>query len=187
MVNRAEVSDGWHNRIEELNVPERLAQLPWIAGKADDAFDEISRLVFGEFEDDDVPASNRAEPIDELVDQEVIANSQRRLHGARRDHEGLKDERANRQSQQDGNDQRFCVLSEERPVRPPQFRERIEKGSEVVFEAAHTEYEEWGHEGAWRFDPVSNTTLTVSGTRARVTSRPAVSDSPRSQQRVLIS
>ena len=49
----------------------------------------------------------------------------------------------------------------------PQFRERIEKGSDAVFEAAHTEYEEWGHEGAWRFDPVSNTTLTASGTRGR--------------------
>lgn len=46
------------------------------------------------------------------------------------------------------------------------YKERI-KENEAPFEVATTKYEEWGREGAWTFDPVSNGTRTVSGTRGR--------------------
>ncbi|MFN7995116.1 MAG: alpha-galactosidase [Bryobacteraceae bacterium] len=47
-----------------------------------------------------------------------------------------------------------------------QYRERLARG-EAAFEVAHAEYQEWGHEGAWRFEPVAGSTQTVSGTRGR--------------------
>lgn len=46
------------------------------------------------------------------------------------------------------------------------YKERV-KENEAPFEVATTKYEEWGREGAWTFDPVSNETRTVSGTRGR--------------------
>jgi alpha-galactosidase len=46
------------------------------------------------------------------------------------------------------------------------YNERI-KENEAPFEVATAKYEEWGREGAWTFDPVSNGTRTVSGTRGR--------------------
>lgn len=47
------------------------------------------------------------------------------------------------------------------------YKERIQENGEAPFEVATAKYEEWGHEGAWTFDPVSNGTKTVSGTRGR--------------------
>ncbi|MBI3666568.1 MAG: alpha-galactosidase [Acidobacteria bacterium] len=49
----------------------------------------------------------------------------------------------------------------------PGYKERIGKDSEAAFEVAYTEYQDWGHEGAWRFEPVVNTTKTISGTRGK--------------------
>jgi alpha-galactosidase len=46
------------------------------------------------------------------------------------------------------------------------YKERIQE-SEAPFEVATAKYEEWGHEGAWAFDPISNGARTVSGTRGR--------------------
>jgi len=47
------------------------------------------------------------------------------------------------------------------------YQERLPKWSEGPFEVGYTQYEEWGHEGAWRFEPVVNQTKTVSGTRGK--------------------
>ena len=47
------------------------------------------------------------------------------------------------------------------------YLERIEAGTEAPFEVATTKYEEWGHEGAWVFDPISNGTVSAAGTRGR--------------------
>ncbi|MBS1873759.1 MAG: alpha-galactosidase [Acidobacteria bacterium] len=47
-----------------------------------------------------------------------------------------------------------------------QYRERLAPG-QAAFEFAYAQYQEWGHEGAWRFEPLSNTTKTVAGTRGR--------------------
>jgi len=47
------------------------------------------------------------------------------------------------------------------------YVERIDTPKEAPFEVATTKYEEWGHEGAWAFDPVSNGTVSVAGTRGK--------------------
>ena len=47
------------------------------------------------------------------------------------------------------------------------YVERIKTGTEAPFEVASAKYEEWGHEGAWVFDPISNGTVSVAGTRGR--------------------
>lgn len=49
----------------------------------------------------------------------------------------------------------------------PQYRERVAKQGEPVFEFAYAESQEWGHEGAWRFEPVVNATRTIAGTRGK--------------------
>jgi len=48
----------------------------------------------------------------------------------------------------------------------PGFAERLAPGKEP-FEVGYTQYQEWGHEGAWKFEPVVNTTKTVSGARGK--------------------
>ena len=48
----------------------------------------------------------------------------------------------------------------------PGYVERLKTG-EAVFEVGHAQYEEWGHEGAWKFDPVVNNAVTVNGTRGK--------------------
>jgi len=45
--------------------------------------------------------------------------------------------------------------------------ERIQAGTEAPFEVATAKYEEWGHEGAWTFDPISTGTVSMAGTRGR--------------------
>jgi alpha-galactosidase len=47
------------------------------------------------------------------------------------------------------------------------YVERIKPGTEAPFEVATAKYEEWGHEGAWAFDPISNGTVSMAGTRGR--------------------
>ncbi len=46
------------------------------------------------------------------------------------------------------------------------YRERIDKESQP-FEVAYAEYQEWGHEGAWKFQPIANDTRTIAGTRGK--------------------
>jgi alpha-galactosidase len=47
------------------------------------------------------------------------------------------------------------------------YAERLPKGTASPFEVGYARYQEWGHEGAWKFEPVENTTKTVSGTRGK--------------------
>jgi len=47
------------------------------------------------------------------------------------------------------------------------FRERLPKGSENLFEIGTAQYEEWGYEGAWHFEPVVGETKTVIGSRGK--------------------
>jgi alpha-galactosidase len=47
----------------------------------------------------------------------------------------------------------------------PGYTERVGKGA--AFEVATAKYEEWGHEGAWEFHPITSETTTVSGTRGK--------------------
>ncbi len=47
-----------------------------------------------------------------------------------------------------------------------EYQDRIPANA-APFEVATTKYDEWGHEGAWSFDPVSNGTKTVAGTHGR--------------------
>src|SRR5262249_21768083 len=44
----------------------------------------------------------------------------------------------------------------------PTYQERI-KPNESPFELAYAQYEEWGHEGAWKFEQIYNTTKTITG------------------------
>jgi alpha-galactosidase len=47
------------------------------------------------------------------------------------------------------------------------YAERIKSGTEAPFEVATAKYEEWGHEGAWSFDPITTGTVSMAGTRGR--------------------
>jgi alpha-galactosidase len=47
------------------------------------------------------------------------------------------------------------------------YQERLPKGEETPFEVGYAQYEEWGHEGAWRFESLANGSRTISGTRGR--------------------
>ena len=47
------------------------------------------------------------------------------------------------------------------------YQERLPEGSAGPFEVGYAQYEEWGHEGAWRFGPLVNATKTVAGTRGK--------------------
>ena len=40
----------------------------------------------------------------------------------------------------------------------PNYQERLPKGTASPFEVGYAQYEAWGHEGAWTFEPVENTT-----------------------------
>jgi alpha-galactosidase len=50
--------------------------------------------------------------------------------------------------------------------RTPGYGERLAPGA-APFEVGYTQYQLWGHEGAWKFDPVMNGTKTVQGTRGK--------------------
>ncbi len=49
----------------------------------------------------------------------------------------------------------------------PDFPEKIQPNSEDVYDVGYIQYQEWGHEGAWRFDPVINETKIISGDRGK--------------------
>jgi alpha-galactosidase len=49
----------------------------------------------------------------------------------------------------------------------PNFSERLATDSEDVYDIGHAQYEKWGYEGAWRFDPVINETKIISGDRGK--------------------
>jgi alpha-galactosidase len=50
--------------------------------------------------------------------------------------------------------------------RTPGYAERLAPNA-APFEVGYTQYQEWSHEGAWKFDPVVNGTKTVKGTRGK--------------------
>ena len=49
----------------------------------------------------------------------------------------------------------------------PNFAEKLQPGSEDVFDVGYAQYSKWGYEGAWRFDPVVNETKIISGERGK--------------------
>ena len=96
-----------------------------LAAHRDDALDEVSRLVVGVLEDDDVAPARLAEagqmgigegdlrPVEELVDQDVVADQQGVHHGAGGDGEGLHHEGADDQRQQHRHHDGLAVLAGE--------------------------------------------------------------------------
>ena len=110
--------------VDQLTIDEKLlvADLHNIAGNTDDALDEILAGIFGKLEDDNVVAlrivdgddglfdEGRLDAIDELVDQNVIADQQRVLHGTGRDFESLDHKGADKQGQYHGDDDRLDVF-----------------------------------------------------------------------------
>jgi hypothetical protein len=54
--------------------------------------------------------------VDELVDEQVIADLERGQHRAARDLERLDDERADEQREQDGHEESFRILPPRRPL-----------------------------------------------------------------------
>ena len=49
----------------------------------------------------------------------------------------------------------------------PNFAEKLPTGSEDVYDVGYAQYDKWGYEGAWRFDPVVNETKLISGERGK--------------------
>ena len=49
----------------------------------------------------------------------------------------------------------------------PNFTEKLQPESENVYDVGYAQYEKWGYEGAWRFDPVVNETKIISGDRGK--------------------
>jgi alpha-galactosidase len=49
----------------------------------------------------------------------------------------------------------------------PLFAERLKPNSEDVYDVGYAQYEKWGYEGAWRFDPVVNETKIIFGDRGK--------------------
>jgi alpha-galactosidase len=49
----------------------------------------------------------------------------------------------------------------------PNFAEKMPPESENVYDVGYAQYEKWGYEGAWRFDPVVNETKIISGDRGK--------------------
>ena len=109
-----------------------LPHLDDVARQADDALDVVGARVERVLEDDDVAAlrlaSSRilvfvngiAEPVGELRDEDVVADLQRRDHRARRDLEGLDDERAQQERDGDRDADRLRVLAHRRLAREGQ-------------------------------------------------------------------
>ena len=97
-----------------------------VAGHADDALHEVGVGLQRIAEDDDVAAlhvPDRDETrhrirglrsVDELVDDDVIADLEVVFHRSRRDLERLKDEDAGEVDEDDGDQERFVVLADRR-------------------------------------------------------------------------
>jgi alpha-galactosidase len=49
----------------------------------------------------------------------------------------------------------------------PNFAEKLPPDSENVYDLGYAQYDKWGYEGAWRFDPVVNETKIISGDRGK--------------------
>ncbi len=49
----------------------------------------------------------------------------------------------------------------------PNFAEKLPADSEDVYDVGYAQYEKWGYEGAWRFDPVINETKMITGDRGK--------------------
>src|SRR6202167_3816891 len=49
----------------------------------------------------------------------------------------------------------------------PNFAEKLQPDSENVYDVGYAQYQEWGYEGACRFDPVVNETKIISGDRGK--------------------
>jgi len=49
----------------------------------------------------------------------------------------------------------------------PDFGEKLQPNSEDVYDVGYAQYDKWGYEGAWRFDPVVNETKIISGDRGK--------------------
>src|SRR5262249_5249227 len=70
-------------------------------------------------EDDDVAWLNRPEMVDELADQDLVADIQRVLHGAARNDEGLNHERLDHDREHERDDDEQRQLAHERPATGP--------------------------------------------------------------------
>lgn len=93
-----------------------------VSGESDDPLDEILAFVHRIDENDHIPSAwftdgdqggtdkRDLDPVDKLVDEDVISYQQGRLHGARRDLKSLNDKRSNKQGQQNGNRCSLCIL-----------------------------------------------------------------------------
>jgi alpha-galactosidase len=49
----------------------------------------------------------------------------------------------------------------------PNFAEKLPPNSEDVYDVGYAQYDKWGYEGAWRFDPVVNEAKIISGSRGK--------------------
>src|SRR6185437_11384681 len=99
-----------------------VAVLDDVAGDPDHPLDEVLRRVERVLEHDDVPAlrvgerdhlaveDREADPVDELVDEDEIADGERRPHRRRQDLERLDDERAQQEHGEQHRKERLRVL-----------------------------------------------------------------------------
>ena len=49
----------------------------------------------------------------------------------------------------------------------PNYVEKLHPDSANVYDVGYAQYDKWGYEGAWRFDPVVNETKIISGDRGK--------------------
>lgn len=49
----------------------------------------------------------------------------------------------------------------------PNYAEKLPPESANVYDVGYAQYDKWGYEGAWRFDPVVNETKIISGERGK--------------------
>jgi alpha-galactosidase len=49
----------------------------------------------------------------------------------------------------------------------PNYLEKLQPDSANVYDVGYAQYDKWGYEGAWRFDPVVNETKIISGERGK--------------------
>ncbi|HEX4488604.1 MAG TPA: hypothetical protein VH088_20160, partial [Terriglobales bacterium] len=49
----------------------------------------------------------------------------------------------------------------------PNYAEKLKPAASDVYEVGYAQYQKWGQEGAWKFEPVVNETKTISGDRGK--------------------
>ncbi|MBS1850911.1 MAG: alpha-galactosidase [Acidobacteria bacterium] len=49
----------------------------------------------------------------------------------------------------------------------PNYSENLPAGAKNVFEVGYAQYQQWGQEGAWKFEPVVNETKIITGDRGK--------------------